>query len=147
MTSGATKIGAPLAIVFGTVSTLSYLGREDLIPASLNSSHGLILCSLGLGLVFKLSTRAWRTIQEELEMRSLGAVRIPVVKGRLPGSIDFLVKLMKSFQSDYVGQFIEDLSVNHGHRFRLNILGDEMVGIGSHFPAIYAADYAQTISL
>ena len=125
--TGASRLIGPGAIVFGTNFTLKYVGHDDWVPASLKSTSSLVLCSLGLAFVIRLSKRGWNALQEALEMRSLGAIRVPSVKGRLPGNLDILQGMIESSRLDYSNHFLEALSLRYGHRFQLNVLGDEMV--------------------
>jgi hypothetical protein len=135
--AGASRIVGPAAIVYGTTFAARYTGHDDWIPTTLKSSSSLVLCSLGLAFVIYLSKRGWNALHEALEMRSLGAIRVPSVKGRLPGNIDILQGMVDSYRFEYTNHYFEALALRHGHRFQLNVLADEMVSMNN----LHLVDY------
>ncbi len=60
-------------------------------------------------------------------MRALGAIPVPTVHGRWPGSIDILRKMLYSFHNDHAVQFVQETALTHGNLFQVNILGQKKV--------------------
>ncbi|KAG8981569.1 hypothetical protein FRB90_007160, partial [Tulasnella sp. 427] len=128
-------IAPPAAIIL-----LDWLQKyPDLIPTSLASSSflslpqwllapsGLVISSL-VGTIFPaVLSSAFQSPRERYEMWQLNAIRVPVVKGRLPGNFDVLQIMLQSFEEEYAVQFLEDNVEKYGHLFCLRFFGEGLI--------------------
>ncbi|KAG8987804.1 hypothetical protein FRB90_003136 [Tulasnella sp. 427] len=128
-------IAPPAAIIL-----LDWLQKHpDLIPTSLASSSflslpqwllapsGLMISSM-VGMIFPaVLSSAFQSIRERYDMWQLNAIRVPVVKGRLPGNFDVLQAMLQSFEEEYAVQFLEDNVEKYGHLFCLRFLGEDLI--------------------
>jgi hypothetical protein len=57
----------------------------------------------------------WTYIQEEREMKAMGAVRVPVVHGKWPGSLDLIISRLKEGEDGYPRTSF--VPVNFDHQF------------------------------
>ncbi|OCH85955.1 cytochrome P450 monooxygenase pc-3 [Obba rivulosa] len=83
-------------------------------------------------------------LHEEYEIRSLGATRVPEVKGKLPGNLDLLVARYRQSGSDsYAMAGIEDLTKQYGNIFSITLLGEQRIITvePNHIKAILATDF------
>ncbi|CAE6436778.1 unnamed protein product [Rhizoctonia solani] len=63
----------------------------------------------------------------EREAKRLGARTVPKVKGKWPGNIDILIKLVKSTHTGYVAEVWDEFAKQYGNTFNMRILWSDMV--------------------
>lgn len=127
ITSIVPKLVTPPATLYALFELLKHLGHGDAIPRSLTtkaSFAGLSLSSIVAYAVLKV----WYTnVVNWRERRALGAKSVPVVKGKWPGNVDVMLKMVHAFHNDYVAQIFEDWSQEYGTVFNIRMLWDDMV--------------------
>ncbi|KAH9841760.1 cytochrome P450 monooxygenase [Rhodofomes roseus] len=81
-------------------------------------------------------------VQEERDIRRLGAVRIPDLKGRLPGNLD-VVPQLGTGDDMYLFDWIETLQGKHGIIFNTKLLGHNKIFTSdpNHIKSILATDF------
>ncbi|KAG8936769.1 hypothetical protein FRC00_007725 [Tulasnella sp. 408] len=55
--------------------------------------------------------------------------RVPVVKGKLPGNVDVMQEMLRSFEEEYAVQFLNDNAEKHGYLYCLRYLGEDLVRV------------------
>ena len=97
--------------------------------------------------VFICTRMIWVFIREECEMRTMDAVRVPVVRGKWPGGIDLIISRRKEAKYGYprmslpgcfvqpiiilrVVESVESLKGRYGNIFNMIILGTSRVRCG-----------------
>ncbi|QRW23885.1 cytochrome P450 family protein [Rhizoctonia solani] len=65
----------------------------------------------------------------EREAKRLGARVVPRVKGKWPGNIDIMLKLVKSLHGSYVASVLDELSKEYGNTFNMRLLWDDMASL------------------
>ncbi|CEL62808.1 Cytochrome P450 52A1 OS=Candida tropicalis GN=CYP52A1 PE=1 SV=3 [Rhizoctonia solani AG-1 IB] len=68
-----------------------------------------------------------RDALREREAKRLGARVIPRVKGKWPGNIDIMIKLVASVHGSYVASVWDELSKEYGNTFNMRLLWDDMI--------------------
>ncbi|KAH9950589.1 hypothetical protein B0H21DRAFT_500380 [Amylocystis lapponica] len=124
-------------IVF-THTVLSWLS----IPGSGSDGIYWICLVLSLPVSYYLNLlRIW--IIEELELRELGAVRVPEVKGRWPGNLDLLLGRLKQGKDGYPLESLEGLTRKYGKILTTKIMGmNRIVTVDpGHMKAMLATDF------
>jgi hypothetical protein len=98
-------------------------------------SFPLVLLSIPLTICLRSYYTLW---VQDREAARLGAQPITRVRGRWPGNIDVVLRLVKSFESGYVLQCFADLFEEYGcTTLNTRFLWDDQVSTAyRHFPAI-----------
>ncbi|KAF8342228.1 cytochrome P450 monooxygenase pc-3 [Cantharellus anzutake] len=71
--------------------------------------------------------RKWYFSVNTYRAYRLSVKEIPLVEGKWPGSIDLLYKLMKAFETEYVGDAFEELVMNGWDTIRVRVLWEENI--------------------
>nr|GAT60764.1 cytochrome P450 monooxygenase [Mycena chlorophos] len=102
-----------------------------------------ILAALSAGPVLAWLKAQYQFIQEEREMRALGAVRVPEMKGKWPWNLDLIVGRLKQGKDGYPFDAIEVLFKRYGDIFNMRILGENRVVSGdpAHIQRMFATDF------
>ncbi|EMD40206.1 hypothetical protein CERSUDRAFT_112411 [Gelatoporia subvermispora B] len=82
-------------------------------------------------------------LHEEYEIRSLGAVRVPEVKGKLPGNIDLLISRFRQNNASYPLAAVEEMAKKYGNIYSIRILGEQRIITvePNHIKTILATDF------
>ncbi|KAG9044823.1 hypothetical protein FS837_007482 [Tulasnella sp. UAMH 9824] len=98
------------------------------IPQWLLTPNGLIFSSVAGTVSIALTTAIAQYIRERFEMWKLNATsRVPVVKGKLPGNVDVMQEMLRSFEEEYAVQFLNDNAEKHGYLYCLRYLGEDLI--------------------
>lgn len=119
------KLAGPPALLLAIATAAEHLGHGDDDYIRRIKSAPVLLGSI---FVVAFLRSQWTRWSQYREMKRLGAVPVPVVKGKWPGNLDVLLGLLKSFREDYATQFLEEKAAQYGYIYKLEMLGDEMVG-------------------
>ncbi|KAF8523080.1 cytochrome P450 monooxygenase pc-3 [Hysterangium stoloniferum] len=66
-------------------------------------------------------------IQEKIEMKKLGARRVPRIKSYVPGGFDLLFQLIKAYYNGYMGEIFREMTFNGSQTVNLRILGNDAI--------------------
>ncbi|OCH88532.1 cytochrome P450 monooxygenase [Obba rivulosa] len=93
--------------------------------------------------IFLGVSSALNRIREEHEIRSLGAVRAPEVRGKWPWNIDLLLSRLGRKKDGYPLDAVEDMARQYGYVFGVSILGEKRIATlePSHLKTILATDF------
>ncbi|KAG8961753.1 hypothetical protein FRC00_011399 [Tulasnella sp. 408] len=98
------------------------------IPEWLLTPHGLVFSSVAGTVSIVLTTSIAQYLRERFEMWKLNATsRVPVVKGKLPGNVDVMQEMLRSFEEEYAVQFLNDNAEKHGYLYCLRYLGEDLI--------------------
>lgn len=113
------------------------------VPRWLLTPSALVISSL-LGTLANLCGRAlWQTLIQQYEMYKSGAVPVRVVKGKWPGNLDVLQKLLEGYDDDYAYQFLDDVTEEYGYLYCLRLLGEDIIVTmnPNHIKRVLATDF------
>ncbi|KAG8736136.1 hypothetical protein FRC10_009658 [Ceratobasidium sp. 414] len=115
-----------------TLTGLSRIARVGLGPSSTAAS--LLDSKLFAAGLYVLAVPAfwsvWNVIKNagrEREAKRLGARTVPVVKGKWPGNVDLMLRLVTSLHGGYVGEVWPELAQEYGLTFNMRILWDDQI--------------------
>lgn len=116
----------PPTIIFSFYKLALQLNPTLVIPftSSLRGIVGIVIVSV-LARSFVASILA--TIKRRRDLKQFNAQPIPVILGRLPGNIDLMRHLIKSFPKEYLGDTLFKIKEKNGDLFSWYILGNEYV--------------------
>ncbi|KAK7029845.1 cytochrome P450 monooxygenase [Favolaschia claudopus] len=82
-------------------------------------------------------------VREEREIRALGAVRVPVVKGKWLWNLDLLLGRIKQGKDGYPFDVVEPMIRRYGKTFNTRILGEDRIVTcdPAHIQRIFATDF------
>ncbi|KAH7332564.1 cytochrome P450 monooxygenase pc-3 [Rhizoctonia solani] len=125
LTGLARFIGYPALVLTAALR----LARPDRLPNS----------RLLLGALYVLAVPAFwgfrnvvREGMRQREAKRLGARTVPKVKGKWPGNIDLMIKLVKSTHTGYVAEVWGELAKEYGNTFNMRVLWSDMVVTMDH---------------
>ncbi|CAE6433878.1 unnamed protein product, partial [Rhizoctonia solani] len=119
LTSLARFIGYPACVL---TAALRLAGPKRLVDSSLLLG-ALYVISVPIFWGFRNTIR---DVMRAREAKRLGARIVPKVKGKWPGNIDLLIKLVGSLQSGYVAEVWDELAKEYGNTFNMRLLWDDM---------------------
>ncbi|CAE6540278.1 unnamed protein product [Rhizoctonia solani] len=99
------------------------LAFPDLLASSRLLLGALYVISVPLFWGFR---NAVRDVMRNREAKRLGARVVPKVKGKWPGNIDLMVKMVKSTRTGYVAEVWDELAKEYGNTFNMRILWDDL---------------------
>ncbi|KDN35004.1 hypothetical protein RSAG8_11947, partial [Rhizoctonia solani AG-8 WAC10335] len=120
LTSLARFIGYPACVL---TAALRLAGPKRLVDSSLLLG-ALYVISVPIFWGFRNTIR---DVMRAREAKRLGARIVPKVKGKWPGNIDLLIKLVGSLQSGYVAEVWDELAKEYGNTFNMRLLWDDMI--------------------
>ncbi|KAL6302781.1 cytochrome P450 monooxygenase [Sparassis latifolia] len=85
----------------------------------------------------------WRHFREEREIRALGAVRVPALRGRWPGNVDFILRRVKTARDGYPLEELQEFTQQVGKIFSINIMGEQRIVTSdpTHIKTILATEF------
>ena len=100
---------------------------------SVSSSIHLTVALLSIPIVIGLRSQ-YTVWSQDRAATSMGAKPITRVRGRWPGNLDIVLRLLKSFESEYVLQGFADLFAEYGcTTLNTRFFWDDQVSLGIHF--------------
>ncbi|KAG8845588.1 hypothetical protein FRB96_002341 [Tulasnella sp. 330] len=117
----------PPTVIYACYRAAERLGYDlDVIPESVRTPLGLGFLTLAYLLGKAVVTSTVRRIQLRRDMRRLGAVPIPVVKGKgWPLNVDVTLRFSKALKTAYAGGPVRKLMLENGDTFCLDMLGSQ----------------------
>ncbi|KAF7312278.1 Cytochrome P450 monooxygenase [Mycena indigotica] len=125
------KLTLPGAIVYLVAHHLSY------------ARWVCVLGSMAAWPLLSLVHAQLRHMAEEREIRALGAVRVPEVKGKWPWNLDLVVGRLKQGKDGYPFDAVEVMTRQYGETFNMCIFGENRVVTQNptHIQKMYATDF------
>ncbi|KAJ7903560.1 cytochrome P450 monooxygenase [Mycena olivaceomarginata] len=102
-----------------------------------------IAASVSAGPVWFWVRSVYRHLLEEREIRALGAVRVPEVKGKWFGNLDLVVGRLKQGKDGYPFDAVELMIRRYGRTFNMQILGENRILTSNpaHIQRMFATDF------
>ncbi|KAJ7364007.1 cytochrome P450 monooxygenase [Mycena albidolilacea] len=102
-----------------------------------------IAASVSAGPVWFWVRSIYRHLLEEREIRALGAVRVPEVKGKWIGNLDLVVGRLKQGKDGYPFDAVELMIRRYGRTFNMQILGENRILTSNpaHIQRMFATDF------
>ncbi|KAJ1300310.1 hypothetical protein OPQ81_005132 [Rhizoctonia solani] len=120
ITSFARFIGYPAFILTAALR----LFHPDRVPTSKILLGPLYILSIP---IFWSLRNVIRDTLREREAKRLGARVVPKVKGKWPGNVDVMLRLVRSIHGGYVAEVWDELSKEYGNTFNMRILWDDLI--------------------
>lgn len=67
------------------------------------------------------------------EAKKLGAELVPTMQGKWPGNLDLLLRMMRTWDEDYMGEFLKEMGQKHGNTVNARFLWDNFVSVPCSF--------------
>ncbi|KAF7374917.1 Cytochrome P450 monooxygenase [Mycena sanguinolenta] len=102
-----------------------------------------IVASVSAAPVWIWVRSAYKNFLEEREIRALGAVRVPEVKGKWPGNLDLVVGRLRQAKDGYPFDAVEPMIRRYGRTFNTRILGVNRIVTSdpAHIQRMFATDF------
>ncbi|KAI0916862.1 hypothetical protein AcW1_007802 [Taiwanofungus camphoratus] len=124
---------------------IAYLALQALrqLSGARISSWTLALSCVASLPIFYWIRALYSYVQEELGIRTLGAVRVPKVKGKYPGSLDLILKRLKQGKDGYPYEPLDGLTRQYGKIFNVKSMGENkfVTCDPTHFKIILSTDF------